>query len=311
MDNLITQPHLSYVLLMPYVLLICAQIVALSGRIKIAWGLLAALIVWSVSVGLIAALGVLFIVALCAAALWWKSVAESTTAAENTQASSALIRRVISIAAFSVLFILSVLFLIHKVPGFAVNTEIIPPITLGHAAGEYTLRWSLDKPLFALVMLAVGLIAASRLTPKEIAVKTLVPLIATLSIVLGLGVLFGFIAWDPKLPPQLALWGISNFFATCLAEELFFRGLIQQRLQQIFKNVNYGHLIAITLTAALFGASHAGGGALYTVLATIAGLGYGWTYYRTGSILAATTVHAALNIFHLVFFTYPYAVKLG
>ena len=296
----------SLIQLGPYATLIVALIVALWGRALISWGLLAALLVWSISVELVSPLGAVFVLALCAAALGWKSISKTPPTHGNTPAPT-LKRRALSVASFSLLFILSVLFLIHKVPGFK-NTELLAPMTLGHAAGEYYLRMALDKPLFALVILAAGLIAIPSIRPQEIIAKTVQPMFVTLGVVLGVGLLAGFIAWDPKMPPELMLWAGSNFFFTCLAEEIFFRGLIQERAQQLLSKVNYGPLIAVTLTAALFGVSHAAGGAVYVLMVFLAGLGYGWTYYRTRSIIAATGVHFVLNITHLLLFTYPHAV---
>jgi membrane protease YdiL (CAAX protease family) len=41
------------------------------------------------------------------------------------------------------------------------------------------------------------------------------------------------------------------------------------------------------------------------VLATIAGIGYGWIYASTGSIAAAIATHAGLNTLHFLLFSYP------
>jgi len=41
------------------------------------------------------------------------------------------------------------------------------------------------------------------------------------------------------------------------------------------------------------------------VLSTVAGLGYGWVYQRTGRIEASILTHFALNLVHFLLFTYP------
>ncbi|MCI5120133.1 MAG: CPBP family intramembrane metalloprotease [Candidatus Electrothrix sp. AUS4] len=50
---------------------------------------------------------------------------------------------------------------------------------------------------------------------------------------------------------------------------------------------------------------HYAGGVTYIVLATVAGLGYGWTYLRTEQLEASILTHFLLNCIHFVFFTYP------
>ena len=55
----------------------------------------------------------------------------------------------------------------------------------------------------------------------------------------------------------------------------------------------------------LFGLAHAGGGATWLAVATIAGLGYAAIYARTRRIEGAILVHFAVNAAHFIGFTYP------
>jgi membrane protease YdiL (CAAX protease family) len=41
------------------------------------------------------------------------------------------------------------------------------------------------------------------------------------------------------------------------------------------------------------------------MLATVAGIGYGYAYYQSGRIETAILTHFLLNAAHAVFFTYP------
>jgi membrane protease YdiL (CAAX protease family) len=41
------------------------------------------------------------------------------------------------------------------------------------------------------------------------------------------------------------------------------------------------------------------------VLASAAGIGYGWIYLSTRSLAAATLAHAGLNTIHLLLVSYP------
>lgn len=61
----------------------------------------------------------------------------------------------------------------------------------------------------------------------------------------------------------------------------------------------------VILVGVLFGLAHVGGGYTYAMLATVAGIGYGYAYYRSGRIETAILTHFLLNAVHAVFFTYP------
>ena len=50
----------------------------------------------------------------------------------------------------------------------------------------------------------------------------------------------------------------------------------------------------------LFGLTHLAGGPLYVLVASAAGVGYGWIYASTRSIGLAIVAHAGLNAVHLV-----------
>jgi membrane protease YdiL (CAAX protease family) len=64
----------------------------------------------------------------------------------------------------------------------------------------------------------------------------------------------------------------------------------------------------VALTAAIVASwtpqfmSGAAARGLWTVLA---GIGYGWIYASTRSLVGAVAAHAGLNTMHLLFFTYP------
>ena len=52
--------------------------------------------------------------------------------------------------------------------------------------------------------------------------------------------------------------------------------------------------------------AHIGGGIAYAALATLAGIGYGAAYHVTQRVEASLLVHFALNLAHLLLFTYPF-----
>ena len=127
---------------------------------------------------------------------------------------------------------------------------------------------------------------------------------ALIGIALGTGI--HFIA----LAPQWSRW--TNFAALSLAilmftawpEELLFRGLLQNFLARASKNDAAGWWTA----SMLFGFSHITNLGFpnwrYVILASIAGLFYGWTWRKTGSIFASALVHAAADsAWHFLFRT--------
>lgn len=85
-------------------------------------------------------------------------------------------------------------------------------------------------------------------------------------------------------------------------EEFLFRGLLQNLLAKSLRNGALGLLAA----SVLFGFSHITNGGFpnwrYVLLAAIAGLFYGWTWMKTGSIFASALVHAAVDVTWRLFF---------
>jgi len=112
------------------------------------------------------------------------------------------------------------------------------------------------------------------------------------------------IRWDLKWNTDIAVFLAVNLVFTCVAEEAFFRGFFQQKLSQLLP-AQYPPAISIVIVAVLFGLVHLGGGLVYMILATTAGLGYGWIYQRNGRIEMAILTHATLNLIHFVCFSYP------
>ena len=115
----------------------------------------------------------------------------------------------------------------------------------------------------------------------------------------------GYTAWAPKWTTLFLWWAPINLFFTCLSEEAFFRGFVQQELSRIGAHSDAAALIALVVGALLFGLAHLGGGMSYVIAATLAGLGYGWAFQRTQRIEAAMAVHFGVNAVHFLLFVYP------
>jgi hypothetical protein len=127
-------------------------------------------------------------------------------------------------------------------------------------------------------------------------------LLAFAAVGIPLGLLTGFLAFEPQVPEfvpaLLAL--LAGYLFTALPEELLFRGLIQNGLERLYPKAKIATLIA---PAVLFGLAHLNNptpgypvpNAMYAVMATLAGLAYGYVWRRTGKITASAITHALVN----------------
>ena len=119
----------------------------------------------------------------------------------------------------------------------------------------------------------------------------------------------GYLALDVKYHQSIWIWAFINLLITCVAEEAFFRGIIQHHLmQRLTALTKYAVPVAVMVTAFLFGLAHFAGGIQYIIIATIAGIGYGIIYAKTRNLLDSILVHFLANLVHFIFFTYPKAL---
>lgn len=193
------------------------------------------------------------------------------------------------------IIVLSALLMAHALGGFA-NVKILSGVRFSADAVPYTQYLNFDKPLIGLFILGFChhrlLTVRAWRTALAGAAPRALGIIAVLTVLAWLA---GFVRFDPKLPPHFPLWAAVNLLFTCVPEEALFRGFIQD-----------GHgTRGLAAAALLFGLAHFAGGPLYVALATAAGLGYGWVYARTNSIEASILTHFAVNVTHLLLFTYP------
>lgn len=98
-------------------------------------------------------------------------------------------------------------------------------------------------------------------------------------------------------------------FALCsgIAEELFFRGFLQQMLSiQVFTGEG-GAVIALIVASLVFGGLHLGPDFRkfwpWTVMAIVLGFVFGAMYLYTGNVLAPILAHFTINFFNLYFMT--------
>jgi len=127
------------------------------------------------------------------------------------------------------------------------------------------------------------------------------------AVAIPLGFAIGFIHFHPR-PFQLLSWlvrAITVYFLIAIPEELLFRGLIQNLLEKRWPGGGR-RLASLVVAAGVFGAAHLDNPPIpnvrYAVLATLAGLAYGWCWQRTRKVTASALTHGAVDvIWHLIF----------
>ncbi len=210
--------------------------------------------------------------------------------------------------AWVVLVVCGIALASHQVPWIN-NVLVFEAMTLSSSSVPYTLYWNYDKALAGVLVYAVCVQPQRRTKWSRAVLTTAMIAVVTPVLLIPPALAMGFVHWDPKLPTILVMWVPANLLVTCLAEETFFRGLLQRYLAEALSNkVPSAALVALFVSAVVFGISHIGGGIAYVALATLAGIGYGAAYHFTQRVEASILVHFTVNLVHLTFFTYPSVV---
>jgi membrane protease YdiL (CAAX protease family) len=124
---------------------------------------------------------------------------------------------------------------------------------------------------------------------------------------LPLGFILHFIGWHPQWrgAGAFAVDFLGIFLFVAIAEELFFRGLLQNLLEGSLGS-RYG---AQAVTSVLFGLSHIRHAPYpnwrYVALATLAGWFYGSAYRRHRSLMTSALTHALVDTLWRTFLTLP------
>lgn len=98
---------------------------------------------------------------------------------------------------------------------------------------------------------------------------------------------------------------LGIYFLVAIPEELLFRGLIQNLLFKSF-NGRIPWFLILSIASFIFGLSHWNNFSptdlRYVLLASLAGLGYGFVYFKTGKTTVSALVHCGVNFFWAVCF---------
>jgi uncharacterized protein len=210
-----------------------------------------------------------------------------------------------ALSAFVVIGQVASLFL-HNVPFFN-NPLVFDKFFLSDQSSVYTKYWDFDKASAGLILLAYfGDICRSGRDWKMLVRKSYIISIVTVSLSLFLAVIAGYIKPDITLTTAYFAWAWANLFFTCVSEEMLFRGFVQKHLS-VLSDKNLYKIGIVVFVGILFGLAHFAGGTTYVILASIAGIGYGYAYHVTERIESAILTHFLLNTAHFLFFTYPFA----
>lgn len=175
----------------------------------------------------------------------------------------------------------------HGIPGFK-------PAVLTHEFGRdaaHPLVWQFDKGLGGLLLLLVWRDLPS--APNRLRMTVALALCPVVLIAFAL--LSGIVHFDPRWLPGTGYWLISNLFLTVIAEEAFFRGLLQHHLSLWLQaRVAYGAHLAIVIVAILFAIVHVPWGWIFAIGAGVAGMLYGYLY-QCGGLRWAIAGHILSN----------------
>ena len=201
----------------------------------------------------------------------------------------------------------------HLIPGFY-NYLWLNQVKLSPLSANLNVYLNFDKTIAACIV-GLGLCYTSnkpfiglfqKNALKSVFLTGLAVGLVCILILMGLGLALNYIAVDMKFPSWFGLWFLSNLIFVCIAEEIVFRGYIQNKLTSYFISRKRSWVWGLIIASMIFGLLHFRGGPIYILLAAVAGLFYGYAYYKTKRIETGILVHSLLNTVHFIFFTYPY-----
>ncbi len=129
-------------------------------------------------------------------------------------------------------------------------------------------------------------------------------LVVFIALAIAFGFVTGFITFNPRHTDFLSISGayLATFLLVAIPEEVFFRGFLQNLLEKFLGSSSRALIVA----SIVFGLAHANNTPQpdwrYIFIASIAGVFYGISYKRTGSLLPAIFVHTSVDVVWISFF---------
>ena len=155
------------------------------------------------------------------------------------------------------------------------NLKIFENLVFSSNSAPFNMYLNFDKVYLALVIFNLIPPLEKSIDFRQSLFVVLKYFLVLLFVFLPVCIGLGYVFWQPKANPYLVLWAINNFFFVCFFEEVVFRRFLQNQIVHYFRNTQYGDLVAIFITAVIFGVAHFSGGFVYVGLATLAGFFYG------------------------------------
>lgn len=194
---------------------------------------------------------------------------------------------------------------LHLLPGFH-NPVLIANARFSVDAAPFTQYANFDKAVGGLLLLTFLCRRTRTLAEfRQYLRNASLPILTTTPIVIGIAIALRYVEPDFKLPAYTPVFLITNLLFTCVAEEAFFRGFVQERLATAIGFGGIGGVIAILVSGLLFGLVHYAGGIAYVAFCSVLGCGCAYSYAITRRIEAPILTHFALNAAHFIGFTYP------
>jgi hypothetical protein len=138
--------------------------------------------------------------------------------------------------------------------------------------------------------------------------NALLGLLAYAIVGIPLGIGLGFLRYGPEAPPLLEMLSglLAGYLLVALVEEMLFRGVIQNLLAERWQKPYVGLVFA----AVIFGLAHLNNATsgfsepnwAYAIMASLAGLSYGWVWMRTDKVTASAITHALVNFMWWIVF---------
>lgn len=217
----------------------------------------------------------------------------------------------LQVLAFVATFALALALALHLIPGFP--RPLLWRETLGDSKIAYSLYANFDKGAAGLILLALW--AQTRKSGGAM-VSALVRGLPWILLAVGLTMAAAYglgLKPDFKLGPYTPAFLLVNLLFVCVAEETFFRRMVQQPLINRLGGSVGALWLATLLSALIFALAHLGllqvfsgeAAAKALGLMFLAGLGYAWVYQMTRSVECAIATHFLVNAVHFIGFRYP------
>lgn len=203
----------------------------------------------------------------------------------------------------TIIIIISLALISHRLPGFH-NIPIYDAIKLESNSSPFSMWLSFDKAYIPLLFIYYFNQHNKKLGLQKSLYKTSIIAVCAILTLLIPAFLVHYIQFSPKIPAILPMW-LAFQVLVVLCEEGFFRGFLQNYLQDALKNIKYGAVIGLLIANIPFAAIHYHGGMIYVFLSFIAGLFYGLAFMLTKRVEASMIVHFSVNLTHILLFSYP------